>query len=571
MNIAVITTFPSNMYSVYAEKMLSSFAQFWPAEIPLLVQLDDDRLVNEVKSKIRPQDAISWGWSPEHAAFVERNKDKDDPQDYRKQATRFCHKVFAIYRAYQAAKQARDNNEPGAPRYLIWLDADVITTRQVTMDDIQKCLPKEGDAVSYLGRKDWPHSECGWLVFDLENGGADIIEAMHKEYLSDNVFNLTEWHDSWIFDRIMDYNKTVLHKRKPEYSYNATNLTQDKPGMDIWQHSPMAEWSVHYKGPVAKSALVAENIPRQSPQMMPQIRNPHSNIQIQTKNAIPDEQIQSHIRENQELISNWIEQCTPNDEELVIVSAGPQMYPEDVLEDYRKGKKIVAVKHALGPLKQAGITPWATILLDPRPHVANFVEDADPDVLWIVASQVNPAVTKKLLERGCTVWGYHASVGAGEHELTNKQPGAVISGGSATATRGLFVLKQLGFRKFKLFGYDLCYPDKPDLNARDQYGQPKYLEMSVGWNNPLCSMKKCFWSEPQLIAQFEEINQLIQSGTFELKAVGDGLVPFVLKQKEIGDLRQAKLKGKIKPKSYKRLLKWTQPKKTRFSIRLPKL
>lgn len=543
MSIAVVTTFPDNCFDVYAKEMLSSFAKFWPQDVPLLVQLDTDKYATEVGKLIRSQDAIAVGWAEDHASFVQRNKALDDKNDYRRQTTRFCHKVFAIRRALTAIqKQKADGGE--YPRYLIWWDADVFTTRQVSLDDIKECLPNDGDAVSYLGRKDWPHSECGFLAFDLDNGGADFIEVWHGLYISDEILKLKETHDSWAFDHVRNSIGAPL----------STNLTFDKPGMDIWKHSPMNEWSIHHKGPVAKNNL--------SPKAQSM-----KNIRIQTKNSVPDEEICSHIAENQKLIKNWIRECVETDEQIVVVSAGPQLIAEDVMKDYNAGKKIVAVKHALKPLKEAGIKPWASILLDPRPHVYDFVEDADPDILWFVASQVDPKVTAKLLAQGCTVWGYHASVGAGEGALTSKQPQAVVSGGSATATRGLFVLKALGFKKVKLFGYDLCHPDKPDLEALDSLGQPKFLEISIGWNNPLASLKKCFWTEPQLVAQFEEINNIIQANTFEIEAHGDGIIPFILRSKEVGDLRQKRLKdtmGFNKPIPYGRLLKWNNTKKTKF-------
>jgi len=216
--------------------------------------------------------------------------------------------------------------------------------------------------------------------------------------------------------------------------------------------------------------------------------------------VIPDELIKDQIIKNQSLIKNWVKKCIKTDEQICVVSAGPQLIPEiDVMEDYKKGKKIIAVKHALGPLKAAGIKPWACILLDPRPHVYDFVQEPDTDIIWFVASQVNPEVTTRLLAKGCTVWGYHATVGAGETDLIQHQPGSIISGGSATATRGLFLLKHLGFYKIKLFGYDLCFPDKVNLDERDDMGQPKYLEISVGWNDPLNGAKKCFWSKPPSI------------------------------------------------------------------------
>lgn len=534
MSIAVISTFGNQHFEVYGKEFIKSFTKNWPNEIPLLIQLDDDLLYTDFEKLLRPQDGIAVGRDKEHAEFVERNKGRDDPTNYRKQAVRFCHKVFAINRAYKAVKAAKAAGEVVA-RYLIWLDADVITNRPVTYDEIVKCLPKEGDAVAYLGRKDWPHSECGWLAFDLENGGNEVIERIVDEYQTDQVFSLKEWHDSWVWDEV-----------RGQLSEKWTNLTEGKPGMDIWPHSPMGQWSTHFKGPVAKNKMIEQ----------PLRPTPGSNVVIQTKNAIPDEEIRAHIEENQKLIKHWVTQCLPTDEQVVVVSAGPQMCAEDVLEDYRDGKKIVAVKHALDRLKSVGIKPWACILLDPRPHVYDFVQDPDKDAIWFVASQVNPKVTTKLLAAGCTVWGYHAPVGAGEEQLTAKQPDSLISGGSATATRGLFVLRHMGFRKIKLFGYDLCFPDKPDLNARDNLGQPKYLEMSIAWNHPLANVKKHFFSEPQLVAQFEELNALFTNDQFEFEAVGDGMVPFVLKHKKLADLRSGKFKAKI-TKTYGEML-WNE-------------
>lgn len=529
-DIAVITTFPNYAWPIYGKAMMESFMKFWPAEIPLLIQLDDDCLANDVQKLLRPTDALSCVRTKEHKDFVERNKSKDDSKDYRKQAVRFCHKVFAIENVLRAREDAKKKGFE-VERYLVWMDADVITTKQVTLDDIKKCLPKEGDVVSYLGRKDWDHSECGWLAFDLENGGAELINSVFHQYTSDQVFKLDQWHDSWVWDKELASIKTMAGDNGTIIGWKSTNLTKDKPGMDIWPQSPMGKWSTHYKGPVAKETLVPKN---KAPKEVP--------LQIRTMNAIPNPAIINNIRTNQLLIKNWIRSCKPTDEEIVVVSAGPML----IAEDLRKEKgKIVAVKHALEPLKKAGIKPWACILLDPRDHVAKFVDGADKEIIWIVASQVNPEVTIRLLENGCTVWGYHASVGAGEHEITQKQEYAEIHGGSATATRGLYALHHLGFRNFTLYGYDLCYPEKPDLTLKDEKGQPKFLEVSIGLNHPLYTQKRVFWTEGQLVAQYEELNQLIQSGKMNIKAHGQGIVPFLIKGKELVDLREKELKAKL--------------------------
>ncbi len=537
MNLAaaIITTFPNSSWEVYSKKMLQSFQQGFPAEIPLLVALDDDLLLPDVQRLVRPQDAVAIGWGKEHTEFVARNKGKDDPQNYRKMPVRFCHKVFTLARALDTAMQQKKAGEV-SPRYLLWMDADVILSRPVTIRDIEECLPKEGCAAATLQRKDWPHSECGWVAFDLENGGDKIIVEMFKVYVNDTVLQQQEQHDSWIFDQVVK-----------ALGLKVTNLTPDVPGLDVWQLSPMGKWSRHYKGPMAKQELIGQ--PR------PMNNQVTQNVVIQTQNAIPHAEICAHIAENQKLFKNWVKPCKKHDEEVVIVSAGPLLIAEDLRAE--KGKRIVAVKHAIEPLKQGGIKPWACILLDPREHVSDFVKDPDKDILWFVASQVEPEVTKTLLLAGCTVWGYHAAVGAGENELTAKESYAIISGGSATATRGMFLMSHLGFHRFRLYGYELSIPDKPDLNAKDEKGQPKHMEISIGFNDRNLSRKRHFWTEPQFIAQFEEMNEIIRQDKFEIKAFGDGVVPFLAKSKEASDLRNRELAAKImggKEYTYEELL-----------------
>jgi len=536
MTIAVVSTFPDHSWDIYSKRMVQSFAQYWPKEIPILIQLDDDLLASQVASMVRPQDAIGVGWLKEHKEFVERNKDKDHPDNYRLQPVRFCHKVFAIALAYDTLMKQKKEGQQSA-RYLIWMDADVLTQRQVSFQEIEACLPKDA-AASTLQRKDWPHSECGWIAFDLENGGDKIILELVKAYSTDRILTQEQHHDSWMFDVIVK-----------ELGLKVTNLTPNAPGLDVWQFSPMGQWSIHYKGPQAKANLAMQRMP-----MQPQ----RGQVVIQTQNSIPNEDICRQIEENQEMIKNWVKSCVPTDEEIVIVSAGPTLVAEDVRKEVAAGKKIVAVKNALERLKAAGIKPWATILLDPRPHVLDFVQEPDTDVIWFVASQVHPKVVRKLISSGCTVYGYHAAVGAGEHEITNKQPYAIISGGSATATRGLFVLNHLGFKRFKLYGYDLAFPDKPNLDERDERGQPKYLEFSLTYDERYVSAKRCFWTEPQLYAQLLEMKSLIDANTFELDAEGEGMIPFMIKHKKLSHLRNreqiAKMTGN-KTITYKELLK----------------
>lgn len=541
LTAAVITTFGNEHFQPYGKAMLESFVANWPTEVPIMVKLDDGTLAPEVHKILRQYDGLQCGMEPEHKAFVDGHKGKDDANNYRKQVVRFCHKVFATKYALDAINKAKAAKEDGVPRHLIWLDADVLTTRKVEIAEIEKCLPQAGDAVSYMGRKKgWDHSECGWLAFDLENGGDKIIEDMYQAYKLDNVLKMEQWHDSWVFDQVLK-----------QYGYKATDLTPEAIGAEVWPQSPMAAWSRHYKGPIAKSELAG--VPSQQPQQKGGLQA----LKIQTKNSIPNDSICQSILENQAQIKNWIAPCTLNDEELVIVAAGPMLIPEDLHEEIKAGRKIVAVKHALVPLKEAGITPWACVLLDPREHLYGFVENPDPNILWFVASQVTPKAVKKLLDSGCTVWGYHASVGAGEAKHTDRQPLAVVDGGSATATRCLSLFDRLGFKKFRLYGYDLCLKDKPDLKEKDEIGQPKYFEAAVGYKLPYYEDTRWFWSKGELLAQADEFRQLMEMKKWEIKAFGNGIVPFLYNIHRLNDLRSKRKVGNMevsKPVHYEELL-----------------
>lgn len=549
---AVVTTFGNTSWEIYSKAMLTGFVKYWPKEIPIMINLDNDLLEDSVKKLLRPQDGAVCGWEKEHNDFIERNKDKDDKTNYRRQVVRFCHKVFALKFACDAAMRAREAKADDSPRYLIWLDADVITTAPVTFDDIALCIPKEGDAVAYMGRKDWDHSECGWLAFDLVNGGDRLIERLYQTYIKDEVLAMEQWHDSWVFDRIVKADE-----------FKATNLTANKPDMDIWQHSPMAKFSVHHKGPIAKDVLAGLKGSH-----VPNMAVGGRGLRIQTKNSVPDPEIQRNILENQTQITNWVRTCVVSDEEVVIVSAGPMLVAEDLAEEVKAGRKIFAVKHALEPLEAAGIKPYACILLDPRDHVANFVQNPNKDVIWFVASQVIPKAVKTLLDAGCTVWGYHAAVGANESNLTERQPDSVIHGGSATATRGLFLLDKLGFRNFRLYGYDLCLSDKPNLGELDAQGQPKNFEITLNAEREFYRQKRGFWSEGQLIAQYEEIAQILSKQPWGIKAFGNGIVPFMVNAERVNNLRAERKKAKLgvsKPVRYQELLECSR--KTPFWVK----
>jgi predicted O-methyltransferase YrrM len=248
------------------------------------------------------------------------------------------------------------------------------------------------------------------------------------------------------------------------------------------------------------------------------------NIVVQTKNCVPDESIQENIRHSVALNLRTLPICRHHDLRAVIASAGPSLYSylPKVKQLQEKGARIVCVKHAHDLLIEKGIIPWACVLLDPRGHVQDFIENPHPEVNYFVASMCHPSTFDRLREKNAKVWLYHAGVGAGEDkligELVKDRASFLIGGGPASAIRAIDLLSHLGFRKFDLFGFDACYPVKPDLKDLDENGRPKYIEVRQG--------KRIFWTDYEKLAevQFFSSGLMPRMGGMDIAVHGDGMI-----------------------------------------------
>jgi len=252
------------------------------------------------------------------------------------------------------------------------------------------------------------------------------------------------------------------------------------------------------------------------------------NIIIKTKNCVPDEEIQTNVQYAKTRIENWIVECKPHHETAVMVSGGPSF--KDYMDEISTQSRIVCVKHAHDILIENGVIPWACMLLDPRSHVQDFIENPHPEVTYFVASMCHPTTVDKLLKEKANVWGYHAHVGAGEEKFIGK--GIMVGGGSTSAVRGVSVLHTLGFRDFKMYGYDSCYGEKMDKGVKDKLGRQKYFKVEVSG--------KRFWTDAELLAQAQDFTKLMdQPGDLQLDVIGEGMIPHVwsLKRRILPDFR----------------------------------
>lgn len=194
-------------------------------------------------------------------------------------------------------------------------------------------------------------------------------------------------------------------------------------------------------------------------------------LQVKTKNCVPNEQIAEQVRHTQSLDLNWVQECKRHDNSAVLVSAGPswEKFIPEIKKRYEAGEHVYCVKHSHDGLLEAGIVPYGCFLLDPRDHVKDFVENPHPEVRYICASMCHPTTIRQLMEHDAKIWLYHALVGAGEDKVANK--GLLVPGGSCSATRGLVVLRLMGYRQMALYGYDSCFWDVDIDKKADEAGK----------------------------------------------------------------------------------------------------
>jgi hypothetical protein len=500
MKVAVCTTFPISYYDLCAAEMLASFDMYWPKEVDLYISLDkvseqELAAINTAMNDLMPSGRdyfISNDWSPEKEAFYARNTDSPDVS-YRFQVCRFGHKVFTL-------KATADHCRGTGYEKLIWLDADVITHKPVTMDDLIDLCPSA--CASYLGREDAPHSECSFMAFD-HTTGFSIIDKMHEYYVTDKVLELPGWTDCDVFDEVMK-------------THPGKNLSKGLKGWHVFPESPCGKFMEHRKGNRKTKAVAQRQV--QKPVLA-------DTMQIKTKNCLPNDLIIANIQENMKLITHWVEYVQPHDEDVVVCSAGQSLSYADIKPWAEKGTKIITVKHAIDRLKAWGIKPWGCVLLDPRQHVEKFIQKPDSDIIYFVASMVDPSVVRTLLENNCKVVGYHAFVGAGEDKMLPKGT-MLVAGGSATATRCIGLLHEcLGFKNLHCYGYDLCYFTQPDMATKDDAGNLKYMEVTLGaqtWGGKV--QNRTFWTEGQFLAQAKELHDLYKSPQgFNIALYGQGI------------------------------------------------
>lgn len=213
MKYAFCTSFSPQGYELYGKRFLEGFLRYSNFPIYVYHENSEPDLKGPIYKNLFQQNEL-----------MEFLKDcPPDGMNYRFQANRFARKVFAVTNTKEAD-------------WWIWIDADVEVFGPINEAFLDKVCPDGYDG-SYIGRRDWHHSECGFVGYR----GEETLKRLRRVYTSGELFALDEWHDSFVFDCV----------RTGKWFDIAHNIG----GMHPWPDTALGSVMTHFKGPRAKHAL----------------------------------------------------------------------------------------------------------------------------------------------------------------------------------------------------------------------------------------------------------------------------------------------------------------------------
>jgi len=240
-----VTSFSEEGFNTYAKEMLQSVVDKWnPKHFKLYAYYHDfdiEKVDHPTSSSIV---YIRLNDVKEMLDYREKMKKHDGTEggtiqyNWRLDAVKWCHKVYAL--TDRAFKMMEENKTPEEPQWLVWLDADTVTTKRLDKSSVDKWLPEKASLV-HLGRKDVDYSETSFMGFNLQyHDACSILADLRGCYTIGETISYREWHDGFIFERLLNIYKA--------HGMVVNNLSENCKGLTAFMQSPLSEYFIHYKG-----------------------------------------------------------------------------------------------------------------------------------------------------------------------------------------------------------------------------------------------------------------------------------------------------------------------------------
>jgi hypothetical protein len=228
--------------------MIETFLQNWPSSIDLYVYAEDCQI--DIKhARLHVQDfhrvvpalvefKRRWSDVPKARGLVATGpadrKGKQPGIGFRWDAIRFSHKVYAVC----------DHARQRQADVMFWMDADMVCHSPILDDFIGSQIPAPY-GIAFLGRAK-KFTECGLYALNLQDPATlDFVDQFQAAYDDGSIFDMAEWNDCWVFDRIRER----VQQQHPEWQQ--LNWTAGFPKQGEGHPLINTEWGAyldHLKG-----------------------------------------------------------------------------------------------------------------------------------------------------------------------------------------------------------------------------------------------------------------------------------------------------------------------------------
>jgi len=199
-----------------------------------------------------------------------------------------------------------------------------------------------------------------------------------------------------------------------------------------------------------------------------------------------------------------------------VVGYGPSL--RDTWKDITH--PCVTVSGAHDFLVACGVVPDFHVECDGREHKTKHLENPQSGCAYLMASICNPRMWELLKGHDVRYWhnanGMHVVNWIYEHDRGS----ILVAGGSVVGLSAIHIMGLLGYRKFRLFGFDGNFREGA-RHAGPHFGPPqKVIDRKVGG--------KVWKTTRQMSNACDEFTWLRDSCDCEFEVVGDGLLKAML-------------------------------------------
>ena len=207
-DFTIVTTYSEEGWQKYGYRFANSMDMYLPSDIDVLLYYEGNSSPDGFSERMK---FLSFnelcGEKQKRFELMEQSFKNDNDVDsaheaeFKYQASRFAHKYYTCESAVNRV----------STKYLIWIDADVIALRKIPKNFF-KSLVSNNSYWSRIGRGD-EYPECGFMIWDRQHKMHKFFwEIMNTMYDKGQLFNLKEWHDSYVWweaEKILQKTKSV--------------------------------------------------------------------------------------------------------------------------------------------------------------------------------------------------------------------------------------------------------------------------------------------------------------------------------------------------------------------------